>query len=174
MSSALRMKPTCLCLSIFKFDSECFFNLHVFILLFNKHHRCLFLSIFVFDFECFFNLHVFNLLFNKRHLYNSVSHGSQLLQEFFCVFGHFVLFKLRIVNREKIKSKLNLWVRLNQIPSSVVSALVKRRTHYTIVRPIMNGIRYWHLIVPSQTGSVPGLSRCLQSAEKSQCVVSKD
>ncbi len=53
------------------------------------------------------------------------------------MFEHFVLFKMRIVNREKIKSKLNLWLRLNQIPSSVVSALVKLRTHYTIVKPIM-------------------------------------
>ncbi len=37
---------------------------------------CLFLSIFLFDSESFFNLHVFSLLFNKRHLYNRVSRGS--------------------------------------------------------------------------------------------------
>jgi len=53
---------------------------------------CLCLSIFLFHTECFFNLHVFNLLFNKCHLYNIVSCGSQSLhQEFFCVFGHSVI-----------------------------------------------------------------------------------
>ncbi len=55
-----------------------------------------------------------------------VSRGSQsLLQEFFCVFGHFVLFKMRIINRKINKCKLNLWVRLSQLSSSVVSALLR-------------------------------------------------
>jgi len=62
------------------------------------------------------------LLFNKRCLYNSVSRGSQLLQqEFFCVFEHIVMLRMRIINRKKNKPKLNLWVCLNQLPSSVVS-----------------------------------------------------
>ncbi len=40
------------------------------------------------------------------------------------MFEHFVLFKIKVINRKK-KSKLNLWVRLNQLPSSVVSTLVR-------------------------------------------------
>jgi len=58
---------------------------------------CLFLSIFMFHAEHFFNLYVFTLLFNQRHLI--VSRGSQMfLQEFSCVFGQFVTFKMRIIN----------------------------------------------------------------------------
>jgi len=41
------------------------------------------------------------------------------------VFGHSVMIKMRIINRKKNKCKLNLWVRHNQIPSSVVSALLR-------------------------------------------------
>ncbi len=48
--------------------------------------------------EYFFNLHVYTLLFNKHHLYNSVSCGRF---SSFSVFGHFVLFKIRIIDRKK-------------------------------------------------------------------------
>ncbi len=34
----MKVKLTCLCLDIFMFDSECFFNLHIFTLVFNKRH----------------------------------------------------------------------------------------------------------------------------------------
>ncbi len=41
------------------------------------------------------------------------------------MFGHFLLFKMRIIKRRKKKRELNLWVCLNQLPSSVASALVR-------------------------------------------------
>jgi len=44
---------------------------------------CLFLSIFLFHTEYFFNPDVFTLLFNKSHLYNCVTYGSQLLHQVF-------------------------------------------------------------------------------------------
>jgi len=52
--------------------------------------------------ECFFNPDVFTLLFNKCHLYELHQ------QELFCVFGYSAIFKMKINNRKKNKSKLNL------------------------------------------------------------------
>ncbi len=85
VSWALRMKPTCLFLSLFQ----------------TKY---------------IFNPEVFSLLFNNLHLYNSVSRGSQSLQqEFFCAFK-----MKRTMNREQTQTKS-----LHQLPSSVVSTLVR-------------------------------------------------
>lgn len=71
---------------------------------------CAILSIFIFHYDCFWNVHVFNLLFNKCHLDNSMSHGSQMFSvSCFCMFGPFVLFNMRkTVNRKKYKSESNL------------------------------------------------------------------
>ncbi len=81
------------------------------------------------------------------------------------MFGHF-LFKMRIINRKKNKCKLNLWVCLNQLPSSVVSALVRESVLVRVnglkgtVHPKMKILSsFTHLQV------VPNLYECLCSAE---------